>query len=132
MRLNLYQLLVLAAFLLCVSNAYAAPPVPDDMLLAAPESIQAKKAPVRFSHQKHMAKELECTACHHTWDGTSKILKCSSAGCHDQPSKKEKMSFYKAFHASKAPQSCIGCHKAAIKQGNKSAPKSCKQCHPKK
>ncbi len=132
MKVSLYRILVLVAFLLCVGKAYAAAPIPNDMLLSAPESITAKKAPVQFPHGKHSNAGLECKTCHHKWDGKSEMLKCSSAGCHDQPSKKADMSFYKAFHASKAKQSCVGCHKAAKKQGNTVAPTSCRQCHPKK
>lgn len=131
MGTRLFQITIVAAFLLCVSNAYAGVQVPADMLLAAPEGMEMKKPEVPFSHNLHTKAGTDCKACHHTWDGTSAVKKCSTSGCHDQTSKKEKMAFYKAFHG-RDEKSCVGCHKTAKKAGNKNVPTSCKACHVKK
>ncbi|WP_147821774.1 cytochrome c3 family protein [Salidesulfovibrio onnuriiensis] len=131
MRTRIFQCAVILAFLLCVGNAYAGVQVPADMLLAAPQAMKAQKAEVPFSHNQHAKAGVECKTCHHTWDGKAEVLKCSSSGCHDQPDKKDKMAFYKAFHG-KDEHSCVGCHKAAKKAGNKLAPTACKACHVKK
>ncbi len=120
--------LVVAA-LVCafaLPNLSAATKAPADMVLKAPEGMKAKKSPVAFPHGKHEEMLKDCKVCHHTFDGTGEVKGCAAAGCHDQPGKKDKMAFYKAFHG-KDKKTCVGCHKA-----EKKGPKSCKQCHPKK
>lgn len=130
---RIFQIGVFLAFLLCVGSAYAAPvTMPGDLMIKVPEGMKAKKAEVPFSHEIHASANLECMTCHHEWDGKSEIRKCSTAGCHDQPGKKNEMSFYKAFHDRNAQQSCVGCHKETKKNGNAKAPTSCRQCHVKK
>lgn len=123
-------LLTIAACLLILAAipALAAPPAPADMRLAPPPSMQATKAPVDFSHARHGKAGIDCATCHHTWDGTSAIASCATAGCHDQPGKKEAASFYAAFHAKDSTTSCLGCHKDMVRQGRK-APVACKDCH---
>ncbi len=132
MRTRIFQIAVTIAFLLCVGNAYAGTTAPADMMLVAPAGMQARKPDVPFSHTLHAKQGLECKTCHHTWNGASEMRKCGSPGCHDQPGKKDGMSFYKAFHDSRSEKSCVGCHKAAKKAGNIKAPTSCRQCHVKK
>ncbi|KAB1442762.1 cytochrome c3 family protein [Pseudodesulfovibrio senegalensis] len=129
MKKALLTSLVVAA-LVCafaLPNLSAATKAPADMVLKAPEGMKMKKTPVAFPHGKHEALLKDCKVCHHTYEGSGDVKGCSSAGCHDQASKKEKMSFYKAFHDKKSKVSCLGCHKA-----EKKGPKSCKDCHPKK
>ncbi|WP_320170859.1 cytochrome c3 family protein [Maridesulfovibrio sp.] len=121
---------LMAAALVCVfalPSLYAVD-APGDMVLKAPAGIDSKKAPVAFSHKGHAA--IECTKCHHTWDGKSEVKKCDSEKCHVKPGKKDKTSFYNAFH--KTDRSCMGCHKAMKKAGSKTGPTSCTKCHPKK
>ena len=59
---------------------------------------KATKAPVEFDHATH---KQDCKVCHHKWDGSSPIAKCSAAGCHtslEKKDKKKKDSFYNAYH----------------------------------
>jgi hypothetical protein len=112
--------------------AAAATEAPADMTLTMPEGGKATKAPVDFSHKAHGA--IDCTACHHTWDGKSEVKSCAAAGCHDNLDPKDKKSdksFYMAYHKPTSTQSCVGCHRAQKKAGNKTGPISCTQCHPK-
>ncbi len=125
---------MVAAALVC---AFALPSLyavdaPGDMVLKAPAGAKMTKAPVDFSHKGHAA--LDCTKCHHTWDGKAAVKKCSAEGCHVDTSKKGKKkptSFYSAFH-SKKDMSCVGCHKALKKAKKATGPTKCGDCHPKK
>ena len=86
------------------------------IVLEAPASVEAKKAPVEFPHAVHFG--YACKSCHHTWEGTTEITGCMTAGCHDLtvPPLKEEIPdndeapagrYYKqAYH-----KLCIGCHK---------------------
>jgi len=133
MKKSLFVALVCAALVgaFVLPNLYAVD-VPDDMLLKAPAGVKMKKAPVPFSH-KGAHKGIECTKCHHTWDGKSPIKKCTDAGCHDIAKAKGKdrksiKYFYTAYH-----KLCMkGCHKELKKAGKKTGPTSCNGCHPKK
>lgn len=132
MKTRIFQIAVIMAFLLCVGKAYAGVKAPADMMLNPPDGMKITKPSVFFSHTLHGKANIDCSACHHTWDGQSAVLKCSNAGCHDQPGKKDVMTFYKAFHASKSDISCVGCHKKNKKAGHTTGPTSCKKCHVKK
>jgi len=110
--------------------AWAATEAPGDMKLAPPEGWKATKTLVDFSHDLHATAKVDCVTCHHTWDQKSDIKSCAASGCHDQPGKKGKNTFYTAFHAKKSETSCLGCHKIVKKEG-KVVPVSCKSCHPK-
>jgi hypothetical protein len=99
---------------------------PEDMRLCAPAALKGTKAPVAFSHDRHGA--IECGTCHHTWDGSGPVARCSAPGCHDQPGKQGAMTFYNAYHAKGMDRSCMGCHKLTAKQG-RPAPVACNACH---
>lgn len=74
--------------------------------------MEATKQPVTFNHSTHG--DYECKDCHHQWDGSSAIKKCSDAGCHDNFDRKAKGpdSYYQAMHNRRVKdvQSCISCH----------------------
>ena len=127
-----HLIVLFSAFLVCafaLPSLYAVEAPKGDMMIAVPAGEKATKAPVKFGHEGHKA--LECTACHHTWDGKGEVKSCAAEGCHtDLKDKKAKTSFYQAFHAN-APQSCLGCHKAVKKEGKKTGPVACNDCHPK-
>lgn len=114
--------------------------------LEAPDDVDAQRSEVEFPHSAHF--DLNCKVCHHTWDGESPILSCSTSECHDLTEVPEKgfeagdaVRYYKsAYHSA-----CIGCHKE-IKVRNKTLEKSmaslnmelqrtgptgCIECHPK-
>ncbi|MFW6324500.1 MAG: cytochrome c3 family protein [Desulfovibrionales bacterium] len=128
--------LMLAAAALCayaVLGTAATVEVPGDMVLAAPEGVTAKQAPVPFSHESHSA--VECTSCHHTWDGEGEIQSCMAEGCHDMieaksPQDRRDIAFYyNAFHDRMAEPSCVGCHNNLKKAGKGTGPTGCKDCH---
>lgn len=130
MHRTIISTMTLAVILLTATLAWATVEVPTDMRLGPPEGMKASKTEVAFSHQTHDAAKIECTTCHHTWDGKSDVQSCATAGCHDQKGKKGVHSFYLAFHNKKSEASCLGCHKVMKKQGQ-NVPVSCKSCHPK-
>lgn len=124
-----FLLSLLVATLVCafaLPNLFAATKAPAEMTLKAPEGMKAKKTPVAFPHAKHEAMYKDCKTCHHKYSGSGDVQGCAAEGCHTSPSKKDELSFYKAFHDKKSKNSCLGCHKA-----EKKGPKSCKDCHPK-
>lgn len=124
-------ILAICVLVLSVSMAGAAPEAPADMKLSPPEGMKVTKTAVDFSHAKHAAAKIDCANCHHTWDGKGDVKGCAAEGCHDQPGKRGENAYYTAFHTRKSEQSCLGCHKAKKKAGNKVVPVSCKDCHPK-
>lgn len=126
----LISTMTLSVLILTAALAWAAVEAPGDLKLGPPDGMKATKTLVDFSHSKHDAAKVECTACHHTWDTKSAVQSCAAPGCHDQAGKKGKNSFYTAFHAKKSEISCVGCHKVA-KTAGKNVPVSCKSCHPK-
>ena len=119
------------------------------IILEAPADVEAQRAPVEFPHSAHF--DFNCKECHHMWEGDEPILSCQTSGCHDvvespyaqgeKPDPEEVKLYYKnAYH-----KSCIGCHKAIVKNNEalaaapgssnsnlmKSGPTSCNACHPK-
>ena len=144
-------LIVLAGVLFCVPMFYAEAQDAEELCipvgtitLAAPDGVEAKRAPVDFPHSQHFA--INCMECHHEWDGGTEYLSCSTSGCHDviePPSKADPddaaLYFKTAFH-----KSCIGCHKAIKAENKKRAqsmlspvkellpvgPTGCVECHP--
>lgn len=122
--------LTLCSLILGIAMVATATETPADLKLGPPEGMKATKPLVDFSHATHGAAKIECATCHHTWDGTSDVKSCATAGCHDQPGKKGKTAFYTAFHSKKSETSCLGCHKI-VKKNGKVVPIGCKSCHPK-
>jgi hypothetical protein len=112
----------------------ALPKIPSDpMVLTAPEGVEMKQAPVSFSHGSHS--DLECTACHHMWDGKGDIGGCMDQGCHDlvqavtPQERRDPLYFYNAFHARTSLISCVGCHSDGRKAGLPTGPVGCQECH---
>ncbi len=116
------------------------------LILEAPDAVEAQRAEVEFPHSAHF--DFNCKTCHHTWDGESPILSCSTSECHDLTEVPKEgfeagdaVRYYKsAYHSA-----CIECHKE-IKTRNKAlensmaslktdlqrtGPTGCTGCHPK-
>ena len=117
------------------------------ILIEPPSDVDAKRSSVEFPHSTHF--EFTCKTCHHTWDGETPVLSCTTSGCHDLTSSRSEdgkvdpelavKNYKTAFHGS-----CLGCHKS-IKVKNSqieksyslttpmqsSGPTSCNFCHPK-
>lgn len=109
---------------------------PDGIML---DHFKAEKnnLVVPFNHSTHA--DLECTECHHMWDGSSEIQGCTTEGCHDVMDKKDKSanSWYKVTHDRRTElSSCVGCHKELdVVKSDKAKKKeltSCRgsACHP--
>ena len=105
-----------------------------------------KKSIVSFTHTKHIKDyKIACGECHHDDQGKpladlkegDAVKKCFD--CHNKPgeikgkaakglSDKEK----RAYHANAVHDNCVDCHKKFNKEkGEKVAPQTCKDCHPK-
>ncbi len=101
-----------------------------EMQIKDPLFKKYKKAPVKFTHEKHVKEyKIKCNDCHHVykdgkniWKEGAEVAKCSS--CHTSPTKNEgkTLSLKNAFH-----KNCQGCHKK-----EKKGPRKCNECHPKK
>lgn len=120
--------LALAA-LVCIALPLQAMDAPKDPItMMMPEGGKVTKPTVSFPHAKHAA--LECTACHHKWDGKSEMKACKSAGCHDDvTTKKGDRAYYLAYHKP-GKQSCLGCHKELKKEKAAAyGPTKCGDCH---
>ncbi|WP_461211249.1 cytochrome c3 family protein [Desulfocurvus sp. DL9XJH121] len=121
--LSALALLALAALPLSAADAPK-----DPITMQVPDGATATKPTVLFPHAKHAA--LDCTACHHKWDGKSAVVACKSAGCHDDVStKKGDKAYYLAYHKP-GKQSCLGCHKALkTEKAPAFGPVKCAGCH---
>jgi len=72
--------------------------------LEALNDMDAQRSEVEFPHSAHF--DYNCKACHHTWDGESPVLSCSTSDCHDQiETENDVPSFKSALHTAG-----IGCH----------------------
>ncbi|CCH48955.1 cytochrome c3 family protein [Pseudodesulfovibrio piezophilus] len=106
----------------------------DTITMIAPNGQKMSKTPVEFPHKMHVDNGIDCLVCHHKATSKDNVKGCASEGCHTDAGKKAKKDpegYYQAFHNKKSEAACLGCHKKAKKAG-KSAPVSCKDCHPKK
>ena len=107
--------------------------------LEALDDMDAQRSEVEFPHSVHF--NFNCKECHHSWDGESPILSCSTSDCHDQIETDNDVPGFKAAYHS----ACIGCHKE-IKVRNqeqekslmksevelqRTGPTGCTECHPK-
>jgi hypothetical protein len=135
MRFRVPAVLLVLSLMGFVCVAVAGMDAPKEPItIALPELLSKQtKTRVIFYHEKHST--VKCQGCHHTWDGASDVKTCASPGCHDDgATKKGERSYYRAFH-SKSEVSCMGCHKAKKKAGEKYGFISCgkgKSCHPDK
>jgi len=130
-------LTIILAACACLCLAMAMPPATlaadapgGPITLHAPEGAKTSMPTVTFQHDWHKA--LECTACHHKWDGAAEVQKCKASGCHDDTSvKRGDRAYYLAYHKP-GEQSCLGCHKTLKKaKAEKYGPTKCKGCHKK-
>ena len=133
MKKSLFVSLIGAALLCaCAAPSLYAVDAPGDMMLTPPEGMKFKKEakpPVPFSHEKH--KEIDCATCHHTWDGSSDIQKCTDSGCHDslEYKSKENKDDIKLVEVAYHEMCYQGCHKDLKKEKKPTGPTSCAKCH---
>ena len=142
MKKGLFALLMIAvtALTFVAVGALTAADVPDEVTIENEGYKKDKKGAVKLSHKKHNTDyKVACTECHHNyqdgknvWKEGDPVKKCM--GCHD-PLKGRKDSPKGLRSAYHNKNSCVGrCHKDALKEGKKNAPKSskCSACHSKK
>lgn len=104
----------------------------DTMILGNKDIFKKlERPPVTFNHGKHAEKYPDCVECHHvyeykdgkkenTWSGESQ--RCSE--CHKLKQDGKKRPLREAYHGL-----CTGCHRKLTKEGEKSGPVTCGQCH---
>lgn len=131
-------LLVLAAGLLAAGCTQA-----KKSVAAAPAQQQA---PVDFTHEAHVAAELDCTTCHEGIEKATRLeptrhVQVSCGDCHDDDRKDFKVPVrvkpvrFTFSHADHLPRvkNCGACHKALPEMGDKEikAPPmaACTACH---
>jgi c(7)-type cytochrome triheme protein len=119
---------------------------PDDILLDDQSVFTARSRPaVAFPHIKHTDADIECSVCHHQFEGGENVveeseleegvegIKCAS--CHKSnpgfrfkpdfdPSKR---TLQQAYH-----RMCMSCHRRRKKENEKAGFVTCGGCHPKK
>jgi len=118
---------------------------PDDIRLDQVEAFgQRQRPPVLFPHLQHLDAGIECTACHHRYQGGNNIvdeaeleegapgIRCAS--CHGLTTGKRlspeldlpERNLRQAYHAL-----CIPCHRQVRRRGEQAAgPVTCGGCHP--
>lgn len=135
---------ILVGGVLAVVVSYAGTVMPVEGPITAPYEHTEKTVP--FTHQKHVNDhKVACSECHHDAEGKpltdlkegDEVKTCWE--CHNKPgeikgkkakglSKEEK----RAYHANALHENCIDCHRKYNREmKKKSAPQTCKSCHPK-
>jgi hypothetical protein len=90
-----------------------------------------QRPPVKFTHEKHADRYPDCIQCHHTYEykGGKRVNDWNGEGqacseCHKVKDDGKKISLMNSFH-----ESCTGCHRSLDKEGKKSGPVTCGECH---
>jgi len=120
-----------------------------EIILGSPNSLEQKKSPVNFPHNRHFG--YDCKTCHHKWKGDTQIRTCTTSGCHDLKESPKKPTKYLAYSDSTIKYfkyafhtQCIGCHKeiqmkrTAMEMSYRTletqlpetGPTGCVKCHP--
>ena len=104
----------------------------DIIILEHKDAInKLQRPPVKFTHAKHAELYPDCIQCHHTYEykGGQKVNDWSGEGqpcseCHKVVEDGKKIPLMKAFH-----ENCRGCHRQLVKEGKKTGPVACGECH---
>jgi hypothetical protein len=90
-----------------------------------------QRPPVKFTHEKHADLYTNCTECHHTYEyqGGKRVNNWNGEGqpcseCHKVSAEGKTVALMNAFH-----ENCTGCHRQLDKEGKKSGPVTCGECH---
>ncbi|MGQ9647099.1 MAG: cytochrome c3 family protein [Thermodesulfobacteriota bacterium] len=105
---------------------------PDNITLNhADIFVKRQRPPVAFPHARHIEGEVSCKDCHHQYkEGENRLdestlqegnpeIKCSA--CHTPRSR---IHLQRAFHFQ-----CLSCHKNNEREGRKTGPRFCGECH---
>jgi Class III cytochrome C family len=122
----------LMVFLILFVGVYGSGAQEATMVLRNKEVFQKlQRPPVTFSHDKHSQLYPDCIQCHHDYeykDGKKENLwggegqPCSE--CHKLDKVDKKLPLRTAFH-----ENCMNCHRQLEKEGKKSGPATCGECH---
>ena len=105
--------LLSSAVLISVFSAQAMERGAEDMVLSG-----GKRGEVPFPHHRHQDALKDCQICHKLFPQEEGVIEALKA--KGELKKKKVMN------------NCTSCHKKMAKAGQKSGPKSCKDCHVKK
>ena len=107
---------------------------PDTMMLKSPFFQARERPPVPFPHSRHMEGGGPCMDCHHRYEGKKNILEEGDLEpgkpgirCQECHGSKGRVPLREVFH-----RQCTGCHKKSQKEGKKTAPLYCGECHRKR
>jgi hypothetical protein len=102
---------------------------PAVSLLRIPVTGLRHKPPVKFSHERHEARRIACTQCHHeyqgkrnVWQEGQPVKKCQD--CHGLRPEARRPDVKNAYH-----RQCKGCHLRLKQQGRPAGPIECRGCH---
>ncbi len=126
---NLYLILI-AVFFFSLLSSFPVMSRPNLKDLDKPMLLDAgpsKRMYVIFNHSSH--KKVKCRNCHHEGLPGNRYAACTSPECHaiTDPSSREPLSVYMAYHAPGMQRSCFGCHKPLA--GKYPDFKGCRPCH---
>lgn len=107
---------------------------PDTMMLKSSSFSKRERAPVSFPHNRHMEGGLSCKECHHRYDQGKNVLDeteleegAPGIRCQECHGSKVRLDLKTAFH-----RQCLDCHRTNKKEGKKTGPLFCGECHVKK
>lgn len=107
---------------------------PEALTLASPAFETRERPPVPFPHGRHMEGDLSCKDCHHRYEQGKNVLDESDLEpgkpgirCQECHSTGGRGNLREVFH-----RQCLGCHQKMAKEGPKSVPRYCGECHVKK
>ncbi len=147
--------LIVIVSVFIAAGIYASTNVQNVIELKTGEYAKHKKGIVKFEHRKHQQDykqkypklyKASCGECHHDQDhkplvnlkendNVKKCIECHKKPAHIEGKKAKGLSKQqkREYHANALHDNCKGCHKKFKKMtGKKSAPISCKACHPSK
>ncbi len=107
---------------------------PDAMTIQSPTFQKRGRPPVPFPHSRHIEGGLSCKECHHRYDQGKNILdeaelEAGKPGirCQECHGPKARLDLQTAFH-----RQCLDCHRTNKKEGKKTGPFFCGECHVKR
>ena len=107
---------------------------PDTLTLQNPTPQKSGRPPVPFPHSRHIERGLSCKECHHRYDQGKNVLDEGELEegkpgirCQECHGPKVRPDLQTAFH-----KQCLDCHQTYKKEGKKTGPLFCGECHVKK
>ncbi len=127
--------IVIALFLVMGSLTAIANEAPSGTILVTKADSSTDRKPSIFIHSKH--EEYDCELCHHTWDGDSKIERCSACHPifrHTEHLDQECENCHASWEMSRDIKECGDCHADNDKGGTPNIIRVshralCKRCH---